>query len=254
MATADELLDELTTLSHFLGDPVRDLAILGEGNTSGRLDDDTFYVKASGQQLGTITPDGFCACSFSRVLPLFDGPALSDAEVKQALVDCKVGGDSAVMPSVETFFHAYLLSLPNVTYVGHTHPTAVNAILCSVGARDAIKGRLFPDEIVCCGPAPCFVEYTDPGLVLSKQIKLRVEEHFEDYGEWPKTILMENHGLIAVGKSVKDVQTITSMYVKTARTLLGTYAFGGPRFMTNEQVNRIHTRPDEHYRQRQIGR
>ena len=57
MPTPDELLDELTTLSHFLGDPVRDLAILGEGNTSARLDDDTFYVKASGQHLGTITPD-----------------------------------------------------------------------------------------------------------------------------------------------------------------------------------------------------
>lgn len=254
MATSEEILGELTTLSHFLGDPVYDLAILGEGNTSAKFDDDTFFVKASGQHLGSITQDGFCACSFSRILPLFDGPALSDTEVKQALIDCKLDGGSDIMPSVETFFHAYLLSLPNVNFIGHTHPTAVNAILCSQGARDAIAGRLFPDEIVCCGPAPCFVEYTDPGLVLSKQIKLRVEEHFEIYGEWPKTILMENHGLIAAGKSVRDVQTITQMYVKTARILLGTYSFGGPRFMTEAQVDRIHTRPDEHYRQRQIGR
>ncbi len=254
MPTSDELLDELTTLSHFLGDPVRDLAILGEGNTSGRLDEDTFYVKASGQHLGSITPAGFCSCSFSRILPLFDGPALTDSQVKQALLDCKTDGDSSIMPSVETFFHAYLLSLPNVSFIGHTHPTAVNSILCSKGARDAIKGRLFPDEIVCCGPAPCFVEYTDPGLVLSRQIKLRVEQHFEEYGEWPKTILMQNHGLIAAGRSIKDVQTITSMYVKTARTLLGTVAFGGPQFLTQEQVDRIHTRPDEHYRQRQIGK
>ena len=253
MPTQEEILEELTTLSHFLGDPVRDLAILGEGNTSGRLDEDTFYVKASGQHLGTITPGGFCACVFSRILPLFNGPALSDVQVKQALLDCKADGDADIMPSVETFFHAYLLSLPNVNYIGHTHPTAVNAILCSKGAREAIRGRLFPDEIVCCGPAPCFVEYTDPGLVLSKQIKLRVEQHFEIYGEWPKTILMENHGLIAAGRSVKDVQTITSMYVKTARILLGTYAFGGPNFLTSDQVDRIHTRPDEHYRQKQIG-
>ena len=175
-------------------------------------------------------------------------------QVRRALIDCKVDGDSSIMPSVETFFHAYLLSLPGVNFIGHTHPTAVNAILCSNGAKEALTGRLFPDEIVCCGPAPCFVEYTDPGLVLYKQIKLRVEQHFDEYGEWPKTILMENHGLIAIGRSVKDIQTITSMYVKTARTLLGTYAFGGPRFLTAEQVNRIHTRPDEHYRQRQIAK
>ena len=254
MRSTDEVLDELTTLSHFLGDPVRDLAILGEGNTSAKLNEDTFFVKASGQHLGSISPSGFCSCRFSKILPLFEeGDELTDLEVKQALVDCKTDGDTGVMPSVETFFHAYLLSLPNVNFIGHTHPTAVNAILCSKNAREALAGRLFPDEIVCCGPAPCFVEYTDPGLVLSKQIKLRVEEHFDQYGEWPKTILMENHGLIAAGKSVKDVQTITSMYVKTARVLLGTYAFGGPNFMTQAQVDRIHTRPDEHYRQRQIA-
>ncbi len=253
MGATEQILDELTALSHFLGDPARDLAILGEGNSSARVDDDTFYVKASGQHLGSITPAGFVACSFNRILPLFDGPGLSDAEVKQALTNCKVDGESGVMPSVETFFHAFLLSLPGVNFVGHTHPTAVNSILCSKGAREAISGRLFPDEIVCCGPAPCFVEYVDPGLVLSRQVKMRVEEHFDTYGEWPKTILMENHGLIAAGKSVKDVQTITSMYVKTARVILGTYALGGPNFMTQAQVDRIHTRPDEHYRQKQIG-
>ena len=35
----------------------------------------------------------------------------------------------------------------------------------------------------------------------------------------PKVILMQNHGFIAAGKSVRDVETITSMYVKTARVL-----------------------------------
>jgi rhamnose utilization protein RhaD (predicted bifunctional aldolase and dehydrogenase) len=253
MSTSEEILEQLTALSHFLGDPARDLAILGEGNTSARLDEETFYVKASGQHLGSITPNGFCAVNFRGILPCFDGPDLTDAEVKCALLECKANDSSEVMPSVETFFHAYLLTLPNVNYVGHTHPTAVNAILCSNKAKEALSGRLFPDEIVCCGVAPCFVEYTDPGMTLSKRIKQRVEEYFEQYGEWPKTILMQNHGLIACGRTPKDVQTITSMYVKTARILLGTYAFGGPNFLTEDNVRRIHTRPDEHYRQKQIG-
>ncbi|HZO87817.1 MAG TPA: class II aldolase/adducin family protein [Chthonomonadaceae bacterium] len=253
MPTPEEILEQLTALSHYLGDPARDLAILGEGNTSARVDDETFYVKASGQQLGTITPNGFCAINFSRALPALEGPDLSDAEVKRLLLECKADDASDVMPSVETFLHAYLLTLPNVHFVGHTHPTAVNAILCSVSAREAIAGRLFPDEIVCCGVAPCYVEYTDPGIPLARHLKCRVEEFYAEYGEWPKTILMQNHGFIAVGKSVKDVQTITAMYVKTARILIGTYALGGPNFLTPENVNRIHTRPDEHYRQRQLG-
>ncbi|MCS6775348.1 MAG: class II aldolase/adducin family protein, partial [Chloroherpetonaceae bacterium] len=64
MPEPEEILEQLTALSHFLGDPARDLAILGEGNTSARLDSEVFYVKASGKQLGTITPDGFCAVHF----------------------------------------------------------------------------------------------------------------------------------------------------------------------------------------------
>jgi len=43
------------------------------------------------------------------------------------------------------------------------------------------------------------------------------------------------------------------MVVKTARIVVGTYALGGPHFMTPENVARIHTRPDEHYRQKIIG-
>jgi L-ribulose-5-phosphate 4-epimerase len=254
MPATDEILEQLTALSHYLGDPDRDLAILGEGNTSARVDEDLFFVKASGRQLGTITPDGFCAVHFARVLPAFDGPDLTDEEVKRALLECKAESDSTVMPSVETFFHAFLLTLPNVNFVGHTHPTAVNAILCSKNVKEAISGRLFPDEIVCCGVAPCYVEYIDPGIPLAKHLKRRVEEFFQAYDEWPKTILMQNHGLIALGKTVKDVQTVTAMYVKTARILLGAYTLGGPNFMTPEQVSRIHTRPDEHYRQRQIGK
>jgi hypothetical protein len=41
--------------------------------------------------------------------------------------------------------------------------------------------------------------------------------------------------------------------VKTARILLGAYALGGPNFLSRENVNRIYTRPDEKYREKQIG-
>src|SRR2546425_8156006 len=132
MPLPEEILDELTSLSHFLGDPARDLAILGEGNTSARVDEETFYVKASGQHLGTITPNGFCAVNFARILPYFDQPDLTDTGVKRVLMECKAGDETHVMPSVETFFHAFLLTLPNVHFVAHTHPTAVNSILGAV--------------------------------------------------------------------------------------------------------------------------
>ena len=40
--------------------------------------------------------------------------------------------------------------------------------------------------------------------------------------------------------------------IKTCRVLAGTYAFGGPHFLSAENVERIHTRPDEAYRRREL--
>jgi rhamnose utilization protein RhaD (predicted bifunctional aldolase and dehydrogenase) len=253
MGKMEQVLDDLTALSHYLGEPQRDYAILGEGNTSARADDDTFFVKASGKHLGNIETSGFCAVRFSRVLPALERSDVDDAGVKEILTHCRVDQESKLMPSVETFLHAYLLTLPGVNYVGHTHPTAVNSILCSVNARQAISGRLFPDEIVCCGVAPCFVEYTDPGVTLAKLLKRRVEEYGAKYGQSPRVILMQNHGLIGLGNTSRDVTSATDMYVKVARVIIGTYALGGPNFFPEEHVRRIHTRPDELYRIKEIG-
>ena len=42
------VLEQLVSLSNTLGQPEMDYAILGEGNTSARADEATFYVKCSG--------------------------------------------------------------------------------------------------------------------------------------------------------------------------------------------------------------
>ena len=68
----------------------------------------------------------------------------------------------------------------------------------------------------------------------------------------PKVIVLQNHGLIVLGASPTEVDSISAMYVKTCRILLGAYAFGGPHFLTEENVNRIFTRPDEAYRRKEL--
>ena len=136
--------------------------------------------------------------------------------------------------------------------MGHTHPTAVNAVLCSQKVEEAVAGRLFPDEIVYCGPAPIYLPYTDPGVPLARAVRDAVDQYLDGYGEAPKVILMQNHGLIALGRTASEVERVTAMTVKTARVLLGTYALGGPHFLSPESAARIHTRPDERYR-RQLG-
>ncbi len=247
------LLNNLVELSRRLALPEYDYSILAEGNTSARVDDQTFWVKASGREMHGIGPEGFVQVRFDRVLAVLDGPDQSDAEVKEALAAAKVDPTAPGHPSVETFLHALCLQLPGVNFVGHTHPTAINAITCSTTFASALAGRLFPDEIVVCGAAAALVPYVDPGLPLARAVRAAIAEHLAAHGERPKTIYMQNHGFIALAATTRQVENITAMAVKAARVLIGAYSLGGPNFMAPQHVARIHTRPDEHYRQRQLG-
>jgi rhamnose utilization protein RhaD (predicted bifunctional aldolase and dehydrogenase) len=247
MANRFFVLRQLTEMSHTLGDPAWDCTILGEGNTSAKVDDDTFYVKASGTQLGTMKPSDFVEVQAKVALTLLERETATDAEIKDVLQSAVVG-DTQMRPSVETVMHALLLGLQGVNFIAHTHPTAVNAIMCSTKAEEAVSGRLFPDEIVCCGPAPVYVPWTEPGPPLARKIRDLINAYVDERGYRPKTMLMQNHGLVALGATVDEILSITSMAVKTFKILLGAYAMGGPAFMAPDMVDRLWNRPDEVYR------
>jgi rhamnose utilization protein RhaD (predicted bifunctional aldolase and dehydrogenase) len=250
--THNDVLGQLILVSHRLGRPEMDCLILGEGNTSARIDDQSFWVKASGISLPTITPAGFVRVAFAPVLALLDKTDVNDADVKEALRAAKADADSG-HPSVETLLHAQFLQLEGVCFVAHTHPTAVNMLACSRAFPDAFRGRLFPDEIVLCGVAPLLIPYADPGVPLARSVQRLLGEYLDQYGERPKIAILQNHGLIALGGSAQQVEDETAMAIKTARILLGTFGAGGPRFLSPRDVARIHTRPDELYRRTQLG-
>jgi rhamnose utilization protein RhaD (predicted bifunctional aldolase and dehydrogenase) len=248
MTEQEPILEQLVTLSRRLGDPSNDYAILGEGNTSVRVDDQSFYVKASGATLNGIGPDGFVQVRSEPVLAMLDQDQVTDEAMQAGLMAACAPGTTR-RPSIETLFHAYFLSLTGVRFVGHTHPTAVNSILCAREGRAMLQGRIFPDEIVCCGIAPAWIPYSDPGQPLAREIRRSTERYRDEHGVTPRILLMENHGLIALGETPQAVESATAMFVKTCRILLGTAALGGPRFLTEENVRRIYTRPDEKYRE-----
>jgi rhamnose utilization protein RhaD (predicted bifunctional aldolase and dehydrogenase) len=252
MAQRMSALLTLIDLSRRIAEPERDLVILGEGNTSAKIDDDTFWVKASGTSLVTASRSTFVEVALAPVLELLEGPEQTDAQVKEHLQAAKAHPEDSLRPSVETVLHALALTLGGASFCVHTHPTAVNAILCSKHAEEAFAGRLFPDEIVLCGPAPAFVPYTDPGLPLARAIRDAFLRYADEWGEPPKVLLMQNHGLVALGRTAQDAENTTMMLVKTARVITGAYSLGGPHPLTSTQVDRIHTRPDEAYRRGQL--
>jgi rhamnose utilization protein RhaD (predicted bifunctional aldolase and dehydrogenase) len=246
-----EKLESLLKLSHELANPLQPLAILGEGNTSARLTDKTFLVKASGSCLGSLRKEDVVECRSDLLLPMLDETGLSDAEVDSRLLESRVDA-KAKKPSVEALFHAWLLTLPEILYVGHTHAPAVNGILCSPRAREFATKRIFPDEIVCCDVASVFVPYTDPGLRLARKIQKNTEEFISKHKRPPRVVLLENHGIITLGRTAEAVLAAMLMAEKAAGIWLGAATLRGPTFLSSTQVVRIAGRPDEALRRKAL--
>jgi rhamnose utilization protein RhaD (predicted bifunctional aldolase and dehydrogenase) len=227
--------------------------MLGEGNISCRLDEDTFLVKASGSSMINLQADQLVVCRFSALLPLLKAGPLSDTEVEQILLASRVD-PTQPKPSVEAVFHAYFLSLPGIDVVGHTHPVAVNSILCGGDgpSQRFASERRFPDEIVCCGAKSVLVPYVDPGTILAQKILEQTDAFITAENRPPRIVLLQNHGLIAIGATTGSVLAATLMAEKTAKIFLGASALGSPTALSPQNVARIDSRPDEHYRQRML--
>src|SRR5262245_39278740 len=117
----NDKLEALLQLSHEIGREDRQLALLGEGNTSAKVSPEQFAVKASGAHLGTLTADDITVCDSARVLSLLDRRQLGDEDMVAALMDARVAGQGR-KPSIESLFHAWLLTLREVNFIGHCHP------------------------------------------------------------------------------------------------------------------------------------
>lgn len=245
-----QILHEMTRT---IGQPHMRYVIIGEGNTSCRIPDapePAFYIKASGQMMENIAPEGFTAVRFAPILAMLEqSPGNLDAQ--KAVMDAAKLDPAMRTPSTEVTFHAMLLTECadyGVQFIGHTHPIAVNQLMCSSRAEQFAATRRFPDEIVLCGPKSAFVPYCDPGLPLAVEMRNRVREYIREERDAPKVILLQNHGLIALGSTPKEVLNITAMAVKAAEIFAGACMVGEPTFMTEDDIRHIYRRPDEIYR------
>ena len=72
------VLDQLIRMSLEIARPENDCVILGEGNTSAKIDDDYFYVKASGKYLSKADADTFVKVKLKDALAIMDRGTLTD--------------------------------------------------------------------------------------------------------------------------------------------------------------------------------
>lgn len=249
---SDAIVKDLLWLSHELGKPENAMAILGEGNTSARLDDGTFYVKGSGSQLMTLQEKQLSRARFDDVLGMLDEPDMDETTIDQRL-KASLTDPAMVKPSIETMLHALCLTEGGAKFAGHTHAEAVNQVLCSKLGPEPFMRHIFPDAIVVCGRVPMVVPYVDPGMPLAIAFRDALKAYLDAHGKPPKLALMLNHGILALGQTAKDVLNTSLMAQKWARILVGSLQLGGATYLSEASADAIDGRQDEHYRRKMLS-
>ena len=189
-------LEQLIAISQTYGKDAR-FVIAGGGNTSYK-NAERLWVKASGHALATIGEEGFAVLDRALLNPMGEkaystDTALREEQVKNDLQAACITRDRR--PSVETSLHNCM----GTAYVVHLHPTAVNALMCSVNAAQCCK-ELFPEAL--------YVEYTDPGYTLFKKVYDRIQAYKTQYGKEPQIIFLQNHGVFVGADSTAEIAQI----------------------------------------------
>ena len=182
--------------------------LAGCGNTSFK-DKRYLYVKASGFKLASIDEDGFVKLDRNALNRIWEKEYAVDVNLRekqalQDLMDSRVKGETK-RPSVESLLHAVLPQ----KYVVHTHPTIVNGLTCSKSGRQ-ITEKLFYSRCM-------WISSVNPGYILAKLIKSRLEEHEKKHKSLPDIILLENHGMFVEAENVEEIKDIHNFVIGTLK-------------------------------------
>lgn len=202
-------INELIEISRFYGNN-KEYVIAGGGNSSFK-DEETIWIKASGQPLAELDENGLVALSRKKLQTISgktysDDPVLREEEVKNDLLSSIIEPGKNKRPSVETSLH----DLIRYKFVVHLHPTLINGILCSRYAKNLVL-KLFGEKVL-------FVPYTDPGYTLFKELESEIKGYRDNYSSDPQIILLENHGSFVSADSVEEIKKIYGNIISVIET------------------------------------
>src|SRR5262245_39247394 len=221
-------LDLLVYASRLIGAETS-LVVWGGGNTSvkrverdhrGR-DVSVLRVKGSGSDLKSIQKKDFPGVRMDDILALLERDQMED----QAMVDYFARAlldPSSSRPSIETPLHGFL----PVTAVIHTHADAIVSLTNNDRCPDVLK-EVFGDQVVS-------LAYLRPGFPIARQVAQAFAAHPR-----ARAILLEKHGTICWGDSVKDAYLSTIELISRAEEAIAHKASGRVRFGGVEVVQSL---------------
>lgn len=200
------------------------LVVWGGGNTSLKVTEPDLLgrpirvlrVKGSGSDLKSIVHRDFPGVALEPVLALFERADMGDQEMVSYLARCLQEPDSP-RPSIETLLHGFL----PFEAVIHTHADAIVSLTNNVRGREVVQEVYGKDAVL--------IPYRRPGFLLSKEVAEGVRASPRARG-----VILEKHGLITWGGSLKEAYLATIDLVTQAEEAIGVAArgrrpFGPPR-------------------------
>lgn len=226
--------NELLELAHWVGNHPSRLAIWNEGSVAATLPRGTFAVSAAGANLARLDSGNMVEFDQARAQALIALDDVTPEKIAEAQTN-----PAAPIPCADALAFADLFAFDGIHFAAHTQPVPVNQVICSPRARQFSDRRNLPHEILACGQASVLVPFMPPGLPLAKEIRRKIALWRDRYKTIPKLILIQNHGMIALGETVEEVKLITEMTVKYAEIFVGAAMMGGPEFLKPNYVTQI---------------
>jgi len=172
----------------------KDLVLHGGGNTSVKgfflnifgERKPTIYVKASGQDLSCIGPEGYTAVDLDYIKKLQDLEKLSDEEMINEILTHRFNAIDRI-PSIETLMHAFIPA----KYIDHTHADSILILTNQSDGEQIIRDALGEDVTI--------IEYKKPGFELAKA----AGNAFNESPDCKGMVLMK-HGLVTWGENARE--------------------------------------------------
>jgi rhamnose utilization protein RhaD (predicted bifunctional aldolase and dehydrogenase) len=122
----------------------------------------------------------------------------------------------------------------------------IAALVKDSAAFRPVSSSFTPDHIVYSGSDPLFVE-AGTGAVQDR-LREAWKKQFEQTRRIPKIVAIQDMGIFGTGSSEKAAKLALELFMDTVKVAVYSQAFGGPRFMSRDQIDFINNWEVERYR------
>ncbi|NPV53813.1 MAG: class II aldolase/adducin family protein [Firmicutes bacterium] len=184
----------------------RGFVVAAEGNISLRLPDNQVLITPSGLDKATVSPEDMVRVDL-------EGNIL----------------EGNYKPSSEVHMHlaAYRLR-PDVNAVVHGHPPFSTGF---AAAHTSIPSSILPEVTALLGDIP-LVEYGTPSC---EELAKKVEQYLPSYD----CFLLENHGVLTLGKNMQHAFHRLEILENAAKVTLVARFLGGERLLPQAEVDKL---------------